>query len=587
MNQKKKRASYVFNSLYDQIELLVSGEFGDANPEVRRPPKESGAQFAVPCFRYAKVKKETPVMLAEKIAERWNSGLKAGGLITRFEPAGGYINVFADQRMLLEEIFKDINALGEDYGTYRQKEETIVVDYCSPNIAKPLTVGHLRSTIIGQALINILKARGYEVVGINFLSDWGTQFGKLLYAFNQWGDENLFEKDPIGHLVDLYVRFHAELDVNPSLEDEARDCFKRLEQGGEEERALWLRFRKASLADFEETVARLGVCFDYNWYESDFEKKAHELIDRLLDEGIAERSQGAVIITTSDDDNPPLVAKKSDGTTLYASRDLASAIERIEKFKPVTKLLYVVATEQNLHFVNLAKALERLGFPGICQHIRFGMVSLPSGKISTREGRVVYLDDLLDEAERRAEEIVKEKNPDMPEDKRAQVARRVGIGAVIYADLSQDRIKDITFDWSKMLAFDGNSAPYLQYAAVRCAKILEKAEPEEQNPMKVLKEEDIPATVDKMTEPETIDLLLHLGRFPQAVSEAAQRYAPHVVAGYLYELATLLSRFYTQVPVLKASDENTRLARLALVHSTGLVLRKGLAILGIRVPVEM
>ncbi|MBD3286999.1 arginine--tRNA ligase, partial [candidate division WOR-3 bacterium] len=474
--------SYVLERLFSDIQARASREFGVQNPEIRRPPKGQEATYAVPCFPYAKKKGKNPFELAQEVAKRWNQN--TGDLIAGFEAVKGYVNVIADQKALLAGILADLVGTKESYGRHPKKERTVVVDYCSPNIAKPLHAGHLRSTIIGQALINILKEGGYGVVGINFLSDWGTQFGKLLYAYNRWGKEEEFAKAPIRHLVDIYVRFHEELKRNPGLDDEARETFKRLEQGAGEERRLWTRLRQASLASFEKTVARLGVKFDHNWYESDFEKAAHELIDRLLEQGIAERSEGAVIIKTSDDeDKPPLVARKSDGTTLYASRDLASAVERIEKWNP-SKLLYVVATEQNLHFTNLAMALDRMGYTDICKHVRFGMVSLPEGKISTREGRVVYLDELLDEAERRAEEIVTGKNPDMPRGKRAEVARKIGIGSVIYADLSQDRIKDITFDWSKMLAFEGNSAPYLQYAAVRCAKILEKARHEERNPLK-------------------------------------------------------------------------------------------------------
>lgn len=578
--------NYVLDRIYKEAEKLATKEFADTHPEIRRPPAESEAVYAVPCFRYAKTLGKTPVELAAELAARWSGEISDDSLIERFEAQRGYINVFAKHSLLLEGILTDIAKAGECYGAHPDKGSTVVVDYCSPNIAKPLTVGHLRSTIIGHALINILEANGFKVVGINFLSDWGTQFGKLLYAFGQWGDESVFEKEPIKHLVDLYVRFHKEAESNPGLEDEARAAFQRLEKGGNTERELWLRFRKASLVDFEKTVARLGVHFDNNWYESEFEAKAHDLIDKLLGEGIADYSEGAVIIRTGEDDSvPPLVARKSDGTTLYASRDLASALERIGRWKP-SKLLYVVATEQNLHFANLAKALERLGYANLLEHVRFGMVSLPSGKISTREGRVVYLDELLDEAERRAGEIIREKNPEMAEKKRKEVARGVGIGAVIYADLSQDRIKDIVFDWSKMLAFDGNSAPYLQYAAVRCAKILEKAEPCEREPLKDLKEKDIPGLVEELAEQESVELLMHIGRFPQAVTEAAQRYAPHVIAGYLYDLATVFSRFYTQVPVLKAQAKS-RSARLALVQATGTVLRRGLALLGIQIPEEM
>jgi len=584
MNAERNK-SYALDELRDEVFRLASQtEPLEAEPEVRLAPKASQAVYSVPCFLHAKRRGADPVKAAEEMARRWNRILGRGeSLIERFEASRGYVNAYADRARLLARILKDLRDYGVEYGGYPEKAETMVVDYCSPNIAKPLSVGHLRSTIIGQALINILRARGYRVVGINFLGDWGTQFGKLVYAFERWGDEKLLEEHPVRHLLELYVRFHREAEDDPKLKEEARAAFKRLEQGGEKERALWRRFREKSLAAFARTVSRLGVRFDENWFESDFEAPAHELIERLLKQGVAEESEGAIIIREdaagTESQRPPLLVRKSDGTTLYASRDLASAVERIDRWRPVAKLIYVVASEQKLYFTQLSNALGRMGYGDILRHISFGMVSLPSGRISTRQGRIVYLDELLDEAERRAAQIINQKNPEMPPDERAEVARQVGIGAVIYADLSQDRIKDVTFDWEKMLAFDGNSAPYLQYAAVRCAKILEKSAMPEGTWWKE-------AQAACIGEPESAELLMALGRFPQAVSEAAERYAPHVLAGYLYELATVFSRFYTEVPVLRSGDEE-RPTRLALVDATAEVLRRGLALLGIETPSQM
>lgn len=613
----RTRPSYVFDELRNEAEYPAYASGKSGLLKIQDAPKESGAIYAFPCFEYAKSLDKNPIQVAEALAQEWNKMRQSKewpqewfptSVLDRFEASRGYVNVFVDQKTLLARILKNLRDFGEDYGNYPKIDKTVVVDYCSPNIAKPLSVGHLRSTIIGQALINILKARGYKVVGINFMGDWGTQFGKLIYAFEQWGNEKKLEDEPIQHLLELYVRFHKEAKENPALEDDARAAFKRLQQGGEKERALWQRFRESSLEAFEKTVARLGVKFDHNWFESDFEGKADELVDELLAKGIAEESEGAIIIRFEPlwpaespeppPAQPPLVIRKSDGTTLYPTRDLASALERIERFQPVHRLLYAVASEQTLYFSQLWNALEEMrkrGFfkhakinqPGILKYIPFGMVSLPTGKISTREGRIVYLDELLDEAERRAAQIIAEKNPDMPDARRAEVARQVGIGAVIYADLSQDRIKDIVFDWSKMLAFDGNSAPYLQYAAVRCARILAKASPEDRKRLEEPKDADIPRMVAEIEEPESIELLMALGRFPQAIAEAAERYAPHALAFYLYDLATALSRFYTEVPVLKAKTNTARLARLTLVEATGRVLRRGLALLGIETPEEM
>ncbi len=600
------QTSYVLDELRNEAEYPAYASGKSGLLKIQDAPKESEAIYAFPCFQYAKSLDKNPTQVAEELAQEWNKMRQSKewpqewfptSVLDHFEASRGYVNVFVDQKTLLARILKDLLDYGEKYGSYPKLNKTMVVDYCSPNIAKPLSVGHLRSTIIGQALINILRVRGYRVVGINFMGDWGTQFGKLIYAFEQWGDEKKLESNPIQHLLELYVRFHKEAKENPALEDDARAAFKRLQQGGEKERALWQRFRESSLEAFEKTVARLGVKFDHNWFESDFEGKADELVDELLVKGIAEESEGAIIIRFEPlwpaespeppPAQPPLVIRKSDGTTLYPTRDLASAVERIERWQPVHKLLYVVASEQTLYFTQLWNTLEKMGYPDILRHINFGMVSLPTGKISTREGRIVYLDDLLDQAKERAAQIIKEKNPDMDEGSRSKVARQVGIGAVIYADLSQDRIKDIVFDWSKMLAFEGNSAPYLQYAAVRCAKILEKAKSEDREGLDTLNEQDIPALAEELKEPESVKLLMHLGRYPQAIAEAAERYAPHVLASYLYDLATALSRFYTEVPVLKAETDAARLARLTLVDATGLVLRRGLELLGIETPEEM
>lgn len=607
--------SYVLDELHSLVSDLIDSTGNAGRREIRKVFR-STLIYAVPCFQYAKSNNENPVEVAEQLADDWNGEIQSGDwrtrwnvgqfpravtVISHFQALKGYVNVYADQSKLLEEILNEIKLAGKKYGDYPKLNKTIVVDYCSPNIAKPLSVGHLRSTIIGKALINILEANGYQVVGINFMGDWGTQFGKLLVAFEHWGDEKKLKTDPIPYLVELYVKFHKEASANPALEDEARAAFKRLGDGAEREIKLWRSFRERSLEAFKKTrerlnVARLDVKFDHNWFESDFEKKARELVNELLTQGVAKKSEGAVIIPIPSPLEAgvwetPLLLRKSDGTTLYAARDLASALTRLEQFEPVQELIYVVASEQNLYFAQLSNALEimrgkgffkdiQMGPRFILNHVNFGMVSLPSGKISTREGRVVYLDELLDEAQRRAAEIITEKNPDMAADTKAEVARRVGIGAVIYADLSQDRIKDIVFDWKRMLAFDGNSAPYLQYAAVRCARILQKAG--------LPTGEWVQGTDSaKLEEPESVELVMALGRFPQAIAEAAERYAPHVLAGYLYDVATSLSRFYTQVPVLKAAGEATRLTRLGLVQATESVLRRGLALLGIQTPSEM
>jgi arginyl-tRNA synthetase len=466
------------------------------------------------------------------------------------------------------------------------------MDFSSPNIAKPFSVGNIRSTIIGHAIYSLFKSQGYRMVGINHLGDWGTQFGKLIYAYQAWGDREKVEKDPIRELLALYVRFHeecrqgqpppegeemAQLDesappANPLLEEEARKRFKLLEDGDEEAVALWKWFVQVSLQDFSRIYNRLGVSFDFVQGESFYMDKTGEVIELVKEKGLAERDADGSLLVRLDKYgiDTPLLLQKSDGATLYATRDMAGLIYRTRMFSP-SMILYVVGSEQKLHFRQCFQLFHLLGFDARCHHIDFGIVSLKEGKMSTRAGRVIFFEDVLEEACQRVAGILEEKRPDLQMEEKEKIAQVVGIGAVKFNDLSQSRVKNVIFDWDKMLSFDGDTAPYLQYSYARVQSILRKADAEPKF---------LPGLIKEKAE---IRLIGFLARFPGAVREAAGKFSPHLLAQYLLELARCFTEFYQAVPVLKAGSGELTASRLGLIRSYAAVMKKGLMLLGIDV----
>jgi arginyl-tRNA synthetase len=559
--------------------------------EVRDVEGGIDADLAVPLFRIAKERGENPQALAECLA----GSLQLKG--TRFASATalkGYLNLTFDRARFAQEVIADFQRDPDRYGGAGVGAgRSIVIDYSSPNIAKPFSVGHLRSTIIGQALHNILSFLGYQVIGDNHLGDWGTQFGKLLSAFARWGSEDELERNPTAHLLSLYVRFHDEAKANDDLEFEARDWFRRLETGDERARSLWQRFVKLSTAEFGRIYDLLGVRFDSTRGESTYEDRLSGVISRALDRGVARREKPAAAMVTGGDEvgpdetvviiplddagiETPLILQKSDGTSLYATREIATAEYRIERWHP-EKMLYVVGKEQELYFRQFSAALGRLGIGVPCIHVTFGLVRLPEGRMSTRAGRVVFLEDVIAEAIRRAEVVVQDR--DLSPEEKTGISRIVGIGAIKYADLSQSRIKEVVFDWDRMLALDGDSAPYLQYAYTRTRSILRKA-PDFVSSAFILQ----PST---LILPEELTLLKSLARFPDSIVGAAESYEPHRIAGRIHRLARDFSAFYDKAPVLKAETPELRDARLFLVEMTGRVLATGLALLGIEVTDRM
>ncbi len=586
---------YVLTQARNQILDLLEGATGGRDFEVKTAPAKFEADLSAPLFAWAKRQGENPAKLANGLAERLDL---AGTLFSEVTVSGGFLNFTLDGESFRRRLFEDFERLGADYGGSRAGEgKTIVVDYSAPNIAKPFSVGHLRSTVIGQAICNLFRFRGYRVIGDNHIGDWGTQFGKLMCAYDRWADPEAVAADPIRQLLALYVRFHQEAEQDPALEEEARGWFQRLETGEPQARELWQSFRDLSWGEFERVYRLLGVEFDEVLGESFYNDKLAGVVERAFASGLArwseiearagsvaaEREPGepapmekvALIPLAEHGIETPLLIQKSDGTSLYATRDLATLDYRRERWHP-EQVLYVVGGEQQLYFKQLFKAAQLLGNEAKCVHVWFGLIRLPGGKMSTRKGRVIFLEEVLDEAVSRARAVLADR--DLDEAEKESIARMVGIGAVKYADLSQTRTKDVLFDWDKMLNLQGDSAPYLQYAAVRVRSIVRRAEG-------AATEEPIDPGL--LSEAAEMALLRSLAGFPQVVEAACGSYQPHLVATYLIALAREFSTFYSQVPVLKADSATLVATRLALCQRTAQVLERGLALLGIETPERM
>ncbi len=585
---------YAIEQVKTELETLLHPYFEGNEIEIRTPPPKVHADFAVPLFVMAKTKKTNPAKLAQQVVEGINLD---GTLFRQAEAVGGYVNFQIDSARFNQLVFGNYRELQERYGRSDiGNGKTIVIDYSSPNIAKPFSVGHLRSTIIGQAIYNILTFLGYEVIGDNHIGDWGTQFGKLLCEYTRTGNKAAIEANPIEELLQLYVKFHEDAEQDPSLEDEGRAWFKKLERGEAEAVELWKWFSDLSWNEFQRVYTMLGVEFDEVLGESFYNDKLEAVVQETFDKGLAEwgealardveespeagedapqKEQVALIRLDDYGIDTPLLIQKSDGTSLYATRDLATATYRIERWNP-EEILYVVGGEQQLYFRQWFKALELLDYSTTLNHIWFGLVRLPEGRMSTRKGRVIYLEDVLNEAISRTQEFLKDR--ELTEEEKRDIARIVGVGAVKYTGLAQNRIKDVVFDWDTMLTMQGNSGPYLQYAYVRIRSILRKWEGE-------IDLNQVDGAV--LTRPEEHNLIKTIAEFPAVVKQAADGYYPHVIAAYLFSLAQTFSGFYKDVPVLKAENDALKHSRLYLCQMTGTVLKSGLALLGIECPAKM
>ncbi|MDI4648870.1 arginine--tRNA ligase [Cohnella hashimotonis] len=544
------------------------------------PPEPKLGDVAFPCFVLAKQLRRAPGAIAAELADAVNAADQG----VRAEAAGGYVNLFFDSAVWLGRIVDA--ALEPGYGRSDEgRGRHVVIDMSSPNIAKPLGVGHLRSTMIGNALANLYRETGHAVTTVNHLGDWGTQFGKLIVAYRRWGGKAALEADPIGESLQLYVRFHEEAAEDPALEDEAREAFLRLEQGDEETAALWRFFVQASMKEFERVYARLGVSFDEVLGESFYNDKLEPVLERLRAQGLLAESDGALVVRLDEEGLPPCLILKKDGATIYPVRDLATAIYR-KHVMNADRLLYVVGAEQQLHFRQVFGVLGKMGEPwtGDCEHVPFGLMTVEGKKMSTRRGKVVFLDEVLDEAVRRAREIIAAKSPDLPG--ADEVAEAVGIGAVVFGDLKNRRQLSVDFKLEEVVSFEGETGPYVQYTHARIASLLRKGGSlSEQQPLGK-KGAHVPAEGIGMTDAAWV-CAKRLTEWGAAVSEALRDNEPSAVARYLLELARDFNRFYHDGKVIQPGDESGTQARLRLSAAVGSLLGSGLELLGIAAPERM
>lgn len=541
---------------------------------LEQPDNKEYGDLAFPTFSLAKTLKKAPAIIAKELVEK----IEKPASFEKVVALGPYVNFFIDTTQLMEEIIINIVEQGESYGSSSIGEgKTVIIDFSSPNIAKPFGIGHLRTTVIGNSLYKIHKFLGYNVVGINHIGDWGTQFGKVIVAFDMWGDLNTLQnsEDPVKYLYDLYVKFHEEAEKKPELDDIARATFKELENGDEEKMAKWQMFKDISIKELKRIYEILGVEFDSYNGEQFYNDLIPETIETLINKGITEISEGALIVNLEKFDLPPVLLRKKDGATLYATRDICAAIYRHNQYK-FDKMLYVVGAEQSLHFKQIFKTLAIAGFDYSeqCEHIPFGLFRFQEGKMSTRKGNLIFLDDVIKKAISLTKEVIDEKNPNLSN--KEEVSKQVGIGAIIFGDLTNDRVKNVIFDWEKILDFNGETGPYIQYSHARICSLLRKSV-----------DSATQADFSKLSTEYEENLAKKLALFPEVVKDSLQGYKPSVIARYLVTVSKDFNRFYHNCPINKEENEALRNGRLMLAKATAQVLKNGLKLLGIQAPQEM
>lgn len=561
------------NKIIDLLAAQIEGmSKDDISATIEIPPKPEMGDFAFPCFRLAKTMHKAPNMIAADIKE----AIGDVDYLDRIEVKGAYLNFFVKTEVFVKSMIEAANS--ENFGGSDIGEgKNICLDYSSPNVAKNFHVGHLRTTIIGNSLYKIFSKLGYNAIRINHLGDWGTQFGKLIVAYKAWGSKEAVEKDGISELMKLYVKFHEEADKNPELVDEARAWFAKMEQGDEEALSIWQWFKDISLVEYKRTYDLLGVDFDYYLGESFYRDKCQEVVDKITEAGLLKESEGAMIVDLSEYDMAPCIITKKDGSSIYATRDLAAIFYRKKTYN-FCKCLYVTGQEQKLHFAQVFKVVELLGNEWAKDqlvHIPYGLVSLEGAKLSTRNGNIIYAEDILHDAIEKSLEIITEKSPNL--ENKEEVAKMVGVGSVLFNDLYNQRIKDVSFSWDKVLNFDGETGPYVQYTHARCSSVVRLAEnfdPSNEVDFSVI------------TEPDAIFLLKEINRFPKVVLDAADKYEPSIVARFAVDVAQAFNKFYNSTRI-NVPEENVKNARVMLTYLTKKTLSDALELLGIQAPEAM
>ena len=571
MDMKLKVAEYIAQAARQSFENCALTE-NDICAMIETPPDKKMGDYALPCFRLSKVMRCAPQMIAGKLAEKI-----ACEEIDHVEVVGGYLNVFLRRGGLARDI---VEAVLKNPGRWGSSEigkgKTVCLDYSSINIAKRFHIGHLSTTMIGNSLKRIYDFNGYTTVGINHLGDWGTQFGKMICAYKKWGNREEVEKGGVQAMVDLYVRFHHEAEQHPELEDEGRAWFKKIEDGDKEAMEIFTWFKEVTLKDTQRVYDLLGVSFDSYAGESFYNDKMAPVVEELREKGLLVESQGAQVVDLEAYGMPPALILRSDGATLYITRDLAAAFYRHNTYH-FDKCLYVVAYQQNLHFKQLFKIIELMGHDWCkgMEHVSFGMVSYEGRALSTREGYVVYLEDLLNKAIEKAREIIEEKSPNLPN--KDEVARQVGVGAVVYFDLHNDRNKDIDFRWERALNFDGETGPYVQYTHARCCSVLRKAE--------AFNHAEPDYSV--ITDDEAQDVLMLISHFPQVVRKAMEQSEPSLITRHTTQLAQAYNKYYFEHRIMDESDPAGTAARVNLTRAVRDVIKTGLYLIGVEAPERM
>ncbi len=540
---------------------------------IELPPNTEMGDYAFPCFKLSKIFRKSPNIIAEELAQK----LDKPAIIEKIISLGGYINFFVNRETWAKSVVSRAITENSNFGRsdFGNKRNTIV-EFSSPNIAKPFHIGHIRTTVIGHSLFRLYDFMGFNAIAINHLGDYGTQFGKLIVAYKAWGNRETIEKDPINELLKIYVKFHKEAKEKPELEDEARSWFKKLEEGDNEATELWQWMRDVSLKEFNRVYDMLGIKFDSLAGESFYSDKMPEAIKLMEEKGILKDSQGAKIVDLEPYGMPPALIMKKDGSTLYITRDIAAAIYRKQTYD-FYKNIYVVGTPQELHFRQWKKVLELMGYEWAkdCIHVQFGTVSLEDGTLSTRSGRVVFLEDVLSKAVNQTRDIIIEKNPNL--DNIEETAKQVGVGAIVFQELSNSRIKDYQFSWERTLSFEGETGPYVQYTHARCSSLIEKSKfkPSTEIDYKIIAENG-----------DAIEVVRVLTSFDDVLMRALNRNEPHHIARFALDLSQAFNKFYHDNRIL-SEDEEIQKAFISLVDSVKNGIHNALYLLGMEAPLKM